>query len=243
MSAHPTWEPVRRTQTHKQVLQQVEEQILMGRLKVGQRLPSERDLVTALGVSRTSVREALRGLEAMGIIEAKVGSGSDAGWTVAGKSPEALGTLLRLHVALAEIPLADLVEVRVQLERQAAENAARRRSDTDLQELRALVDAMRDPGLTRTEFNELDTEFHVRIAAASSNTLTADLMQALRHAVKQWMIAAFERISDWRSVADRLVLEHAAVVDAIETRDGQRAGETVARHITEFYENALNDMD
>ena len=236
MEALPTWEPVRRPPTHKLVLAQVEEQILAGRLKVGQRLPSERHLVTALGVSRTSVREALRGLEAMGIIEARVGSGPDAGWTVAGRSPEAMGTLLRLHVALAEVSLSDLVEVRVQLERQAAEAAAIRRTDDDLRELRALVEATRDPRISQGDFNELDTEFHVRIAAASGNTLAADLMQALRAAVKGWMISAFDRISDWRAVADRLLAEHEQVVDAIERRDGARAGELVARHITEFYE-------
>lgn len=243
MSVEPVWEPVRRTQTHKQVLAQVEDQILSGRLKVGQRLPSERHLVAALGVSRTSVREALRGLEAMGIIEARVGSGREAGWTVAGRSPEALGTLLRLHVALAEIPLADLVEVRVQLERQSAEAAARRRSDADVRELRSLVEGMRAPGLQRAEFNELDTEFHVRVAAASGNTLAADLMQALRDAVQLWMVSAFERIPDWRAVADRLLLEHEQVVDAIEKRDGRRAAEVVARHITEFYEDVLDAED
>ena len=82
MTSNDAWQPVRRLRTHEHVLAQIAERILDGRLQVGDRLPSERELVGALGVSRGSVREALRILESMGIVEANVGSGRDAGMEV-----------------------------------------------------------------------------------------------------------------------------------------------------------------
>jgi GntR family transcriptional repressor for pyruvate dehydrogenase complex len=75
------------------VLAQIEEKVLDGSLRPGQKLPSERALVGALGVSRTSVREALRALEAMGIIESRTGSGPDAGSVITAQSTGALTTM------------------------------------------------------------------------------------------------------------------------------------------------------
>jgi len=230
---------VRKVRTHEQVVAQIQEKILDGELRVGARLPSERDLVEALGVSRSSVREALRALEAMGIIDASGGSGRDSGSVIAGRSTEALGNLLRLHIALAGIKLEDLVDVRVQLERHAVTGASAHRRDADLARLRELTDSMRPALVSSAEFNELDTEFHVSIARASGNGLVVTLMQALRAAVKAEMVRAFTAIEDWRSVGERLAAEHSAIVDAIEARRGTEGAALVEEHIRSFYQNQL----
>ena len=130
-----------------------------------------------------SVR-ALRILEAMGIVEARVGSGRDSGSTVSGRATEALSNLLRLHMALSHFQLADLVEVRIQLERSAAARASVEAQDDDIRRLNALIDQMIQPDIEHARFHELDSEFHVTIARASHNALAADLMQALRDAVR-----------------------------------------------------------
>lgn len=234
-----SWEPVRKIRTHEQVLVQIEQKILDGQLRVGEKLPSERELVEALGVSRTSVREALRALEAMGIIEASVGSGRDSGAIISGRSTSALSNLLRLHMALAQISLTDLVEVRVQLETNAAKSAARNRDESDIEELRLLVEKMRSREIRYEEFNELDTEFHVRIARASRNALASDLMQTLRDAVRTNMTAAFEKLPDWRKVADALAAEHEKLANAIEQRDEEVAAQLVSNHITRFYHDQV----
>jgi DNA-binding FadR family transcriptional regulator len=239
MSGEPAWEPVRRVRTHEQVLAQIEQKILDRTLRAGEKLPSERELVTALGVSRTSVREALRALEAMGIIEAATGSGRDAGSIVTGRSTPALTNLLRLHLALAQISLADLVETRVQLERNAARSAASTRTAEDIQRLSALLTDMRASGQEYQRFNALDTEFHISIARISGNALATDLMQALRGAVESEMAATFARLPDWRAVADALVTEHEGILRAIEKQDGDTAADLVAEHITRFYQDRL----
>jgi GntR family transcriptional regulator, transcriptional repressor for pyruvate dehydrogenase complex len=239
VSSEAAWEPVRKVRTHEQVLAQIEQKILDGSLRAGEKLPSERDLVAALGVSRTSVREALRVLEAMGIIEANVGSGRDSGSIVTGQPTAALTSLLRLHLALAKISLADLVETRVQLERSAARDAAERHTPSDITALQELIDAMRAEDLDYPQFNALDTEFHVRIATVSGNALTATLMEALRGAVESEMTAAFQRLPDWRSVAAALVDEHAAILAAIDKGDSDGAADCVDRHIASFYQDQL----
>ena len=239
MTTENAWEPVRRVRTHEQVLGQIEQKILDGTLRAGEKLPSERELVTALGVSRTSVREALRALEAMGIIEARTGSGQNAGAVVTDKSTPALTNLLRMHLALARISLADLVETRVQLERNAVRAAASARTAEDVQRLADLVTAMRGADSGYQEFNALDTEFHVSIARISGNALTVDLMQALRGAVESEMAATFARFDDWRTVAGSLVDEHEAIVRAIDKGDGDTAADLVASHITCFYQDRI----
>ena len=239
MSAESSWSLVRKVRTHEQVVEQIQNKILGGELTVGAKLPSERELVDVLGVSRSSVREALRALEAMGIIEAQGGSGRDSGSVISGRSTEALGTLLRLHVALAGIAVEDLIDVRVQLERHAATGAAVHRNDEDIARLRSLVDSMQPSRVSSAEFNELDTEFHVSIARSSGNGLTTTLMQALRDAVKSQMVRAFTSVDDWRSVGERLVAEHYAIVDAIETGRASDAADLVEAHIRTFYRDEV----
>ncbi|MGQ4596393.1 FCD domain-containing protein [Nocardia sp. R6R-6] len=239
MSARVGWEPVRRVRTHEQVLAQIEQKIFDGTLRAGEKLPSERELVMMLGVSRTSVREALRALEAMGIIESRTGSGQSSGSVVTDKSTPALTNLLRLHIALANIKLADLVETRVQLERSAASAAAAARTEDDLRRLSSLVESMRAADSDYPEFNELDTEFHLTIARVSGNALAADLMQVLRGAVEREMAEAFAGFDDWRAVANSLVDEHEAILHAIGKGDGQAAAELAAAHIVRFYQDRI----
>ncbi|HSZ38647.1 MAG TPA: FadR/GntR family transcriptional regulator [Trebonia sp.] len=233
------WQPVRKVRTHEQVLAQIERKILDGELRVGERLPSERELAEALGVSRASIREALRALEVMGIIESHIGSGPESGSFVSGRSNEALGNLLRLHMALAQISLADLVDIRCQLEQNNARRAAVRRTDEDLRHLESLIDSMRAPGLRYEDFNELDTEFHVSVARASKNALASDLMQALRDAVKHKMTAAFASLPDWRAATDKLILEHDELLRLIRERDADGAASRIGDHIEGFYQHQV----
>lgn len=136
------WVRVHPVRTYEQVLTQIQDKILDGELRIGSRLPSERDLVEILGVSRSSVREALRSLETLGLIDSNGYSGRASGSVVSSRSSQALGKLLRLHVALADITVADLVDVRFQLEQTGVLVAAQSRSAPDINRLRELNEAM-----------------------------------------------------------------------------------------------------
>ncbi len=118
--ARDGWEPVSRPRTYELVLDRIEEQIASGRLHVGDRLPAERELAAALGVSRVAVREAIRVLQAMGLISQATGSGRDAGTILTSAPAEALTRLIRLHVLVASVNSKDLVRARITLERESA---------------------------------------------------------------------------------------------------------------------------
>jgi GntR family transcriptional regulator, transcriptional repressor for pyruvate dehydrogenase complex len=218
--------------TFEQILLQVEEAIVDGRLQPGDRLPPERDLAQAFGVSRASVREALRVLEKFGVMVARRGTGSAAG-SVVTEGQSGLQSAIRLHAGLMRIPVGDLVEVRAMLERIAAEKAATRTGGGRADRLTEIVDAMR-----RTtgfdEFNELDAEFHVQLARASGNALLPVLMQALRGAMRRELLEAIDRRPDWRTERDRLVAEHERVITCIKASDPAAAGSAAHNHVMRF---------
>jgi GntR family transcriptional repressor for pyruvate dehydrogenase complex len=98
---------------------QIEQRLRDGRLRPGDRLPSERELAEHLGVSRAAVREALRVLEALGVLSAGVGSGPRAGSVLGGADPgaaAALANLLRLQLALSRVTAAEVAEAASRLE-------------------------------------------------------------------------------------------------------------------------------
>ncbi len=154
--------------THELVLQWIEKQISDGELTLGGRLPGERAMAEQLQVSRTSVREADRILEVMGVVRAGVGSGKDAGTVVIAEPGTALGSTLRLHVATRHLPVGDMVETRVLLESWAAGRA--KAGTPALEEAAKLLDEM-DAGPDVGTFLTLDSRFHVALAQAAGNAV------------------------------------------------------------------------
>ena len=201
------FQAVEQRRTFEQILLQVEEAIIDERLKPGDRLPPERDLAQTFGVSRASVREALRVLEMFGVIVARRGTGPDAGSIVAGSAQNGLESALRLHVGLLRIPTRDMAEMRAVLEQWAAQKAAERTDDKKASHLHEIVDGMR-AAASIDDFNELDTEFHVELARVSGNALLPVLMEALRGTMRRAMLEGFERLPDWRAERDHLIGEH-----------------------------------
>lgn len=216
---------------YKQVLERVEEQILSGALRVGDRLPPERDLAAQLEVSRAAVREAMRTLEAQGVVRSGVGSGEHAGTVVSALPSEALTRLLRLHVALANFAIDDVVAARVMLERSSAALAAGHASPAALAEVAAPLAAMAAE-VDRLTFNDLDTAFHIAIAEAGGNRLVADMTIAIREAMRRPILGELEQLGPrWPDVRTRLTAEHRAIHDAIAAGDPARAAELMEAHI------------
>jgi GntR family transcriptional repressor for pyruvate dehydrogenase complex len=224
--------------TFEQILVQVEGAIISGELKPGDKLPPERDLAHTFGVSRASVREALRVLEMFGVIMARRGTGPDAGSIVAASAQSGLESALRLHVGLLRIPTRDMVEVRAVLEQQAARRAAERADDRLTARLREIVGDMR-AAATIAEFNEADTEFHVEIARVSGNALLPVLMEALRGTMRRAMLEGFERLTDWLAERDHLAGEHERMISLIEAGDADGAGAAVQAHVMRFYRHVM----
>lgn len=229
------WRPVERSRAYELVVERIEEQILDGTLRVGDRLPPERDLAPMLGVSRAAVREAIRSLEAQGVLSSAVGAGPAGGTVIAGLPSPALTRLLRLHVALANFPIADVAEARVMLERLSARLAAEKATEMDLKAMEAALDGMDDPAVTRDAFNELDTQFHAAVAEAGGNRLIADMTIAIRASMQAPILRAYAEMDDWQSLANRVRSEHRAAFDAIRRRDVRAAPDLIEKHIKSAY--------
>ena len=240
--------------THERVLARIEADLATGRWALGERLPAERALAEELGVSRPSVREAIRVLEAMGIVRTAVGSGPDAGATVVDRPAAGLGAAVRLHVASGTLAVRDVVETRVLLETWAVRTAAERvvtGRDTGgegsepgpgtpevaeaLAAARALLDRMDDPALAAEEFRELDASFHVLLVRLAGNPLVEAVMTGLRGAIESYVAQGSAALPSWERTAARLRAEHRAVLEAVTAGDGDRAAREVRAHIEGFY--------
>ncbi|MFJ4172177.1 FadR/GntR family transcriptional regulator [Paenarthrobacter sp. NPDC089714] len=221
--------------THELVLGWIEQQLSSGELVLGGRLPGERTMAEQLQVSRTSVREAVRILEAMGVVRAGVGSGKDAGTIVIAEPGSALGSTLRLHVATRHLPVADIVETRVLLESWAAARA--QPGVPELYEAAELLDQM-DAAPDVDTFLGLDARFHVALAQAAGNAVVSAMMASLRGAIENYASELTGNLPDWNATSGRLRAEHRAILAAVNANDGGKAADLVAAHIRGFYTEA-----
>lgn len=215
------------------VLGRIEQDLASGKIGVGDRLPSERALAEELGVGRSSIREAIRVLEAMGVVRTAVGSGPEAGAYVMADPATSIGSALRLHMATRFLPIPDVVQTRVLLESWALREAAGR--TPDLSDVESLLDRMDDLELPPEQFHRLDAELHVRLAGLAGNVLVEAMMTSLRDSIHGYVMKAVPALDDWNSVAVHLRCEHRGIVGAIRMGDGDRAATLVREHIEGFY--------
>ncbi|MGW3606784.1 FadR/GntR family transcriptional regulator [Micromonospora sp. NPDC005161] len=232
----PLLAPLERAKTYELVVQRVHDEIVAGRIKPGDRLPGERQLSETLQVSRASVREAVRVLQAQQIVRTRPGTGPESGLIVAVNPRRALSELLRLHVALSAYQVADVLGVRLALEEQAVRRLAARAAQTDFGPVEAVLEQMSAPGIDPYTFHALDTDFHLELARAAENHLLEDLMQALRDAVRRSMLDAFEQKEDWPAFRCDLVAEHRLILTAARSGDPEKAAELMRQHVDGFYD-------
>jgi GntR family transcriptional repressor for pyruvate dehydrogenase complex len=227
------------------VLEKIEADLLDGRLAPGDRLPGERELAASLGVGRSSVREALRVLEVMGLIRTGTGSGPTSGAIIIATPRGGMSALLRLQVAAQGFPLDDVVRTRLVLESavvealaEAADGDGGGSGGSDTADAHAVLDAMDAPDLTPAEFLALDAQLHLSLAEASGNVVIAAMMAGLRTAIETYVQAGAARISEWDAAASRLRREHRAILAAVDAGDANRARTLIHDHITGYYAEA-----
>ncbi len=214
-----------RTTVTDRALTRIKEMITGGELEPGQRLPVEKDLATALGISRNSLREAIRALTVLGVLEARHG----AGVYVTKLGPT---DLLESFGVVAEVShgstLIDLVRVRKILEPVATATAAARIGEVDLARLRELMSAMARAD-TAEEFVSHDQEFHRIINEAAGNPVLTAILAGLSSRTLRMRI--------WRGrhqdgAISRTLAEHQQIYQALAARDPEDARMAATIHIT-----------
>ncbi|MFJ6027555.1 FadR/GntR family transcriptional regulator [Pseudarthrobacter sp. NPDC092424] len=228
-----------RGRTHDALLKDIEADLRSGRIKLGDRLPGERALAEAYGISRASVREAIRVLDAMGVLRRSVGSGPTSGAIVISDPSVGLSSALRLHVASSRLPVADIVETRILLETWSARAAAARDvSDEDLVQAAGLLHAMDNTGIDRATFHELDARFHVALSSLAGNAVVATMMESLSGSIVGYVKGAMGAMEDWPEVLAVLRAQHHGIFGAVRARDGDLAARLLEEHIEWFHQQA-----
>ncbi|MBK0417731.1 FadR family transcriptional regulator [Leucobacter sp. CSA1] len=218
---------------HETVMDWVTEGLRSGRLRIGDHLPGERALAETLGVSRASIREALRVLEALGTIRTGTGSGPTSGTVITAAPEQALTLALNLQLATSHVEHAHVYEARLLLETWAAEHAEH--ASGDWPAVDRLLDLMDAPGLPVADFLRLDAEFHALLARSAGNPLISTLMEALRASIAEHTLAGAESLPDWHRTAARLRGEHRAIAERLRSDDPSGASALLREHIEGYY--------
>ncbi|MGM0421318.1 MAG: FadR/GntR family transcriptional regulator [Bacillota bacterium] len=213
---------IERRSTSEMVINQIKNEIKNGDLKEGEKLPSERELGEMLGVSRTSIREAIQALSFAGYLESFQGRG-----TYVAKNAKKYDEISELLAKVSDYSLASLMEVREMLEGEFVRLATLRATDDEIESICAAFQAMKDAENVR-EFVREDLNFHLCIASASHNPLMNTLMKVFgemlhketNHIVEQ----SVETQNQTLEVTQKLV-------EAIKRRDEIEAKKLMVEHV------------
>ncbi|HUX04086.1 MAG TPA: FadR/GntR family transcriptional regulator [Acidimicrobiales bacterium] len=200
---------------------ELEKLIMSGALPLGKRIPPERELAELWGLSRTSVRDALKQLSLRGLIERRPGRGT----VVVERENQLGGTLVEL-LNEDQNELLQVMEVRAVIEPSVTAKAALRARPVDVEELQKLLDEMfREESTER--FSELDRSFHLLIARATGNPLLISLLERVAEIVDQSRHVALQS-SNRRTTS---LNEHVAILKALQARDPLAAEAAAQAHL------------
>jgi len=208
------------------IIDQIRTLLLDGGLREGDRLPSERELAERFGVSRVTVRDALRALEAVGLLEIRVGARGGAFVTT--PTAAVVGETIANMLMMSAVTPEDIAETRLMFELGTVTLACSRASEEDLERLRELCRRSQEELKTKTYERQLSWEFHALLAQAAHNPAVESITSSFRGTLSMHPV----RMREPRNRAHaRTVEEHIQLVDALERRDGDAARQIMAKHL------------
>ena len=221
------------TKLHKQnhydeIAQQIKEMIMQGQLKLGDKLPSTKELSERFGVGRSTMREALSALKAMGLIEIRQGGAS----RVIREAPSEVTLPEWTSLRMNRTTLLELMEVRQSLEISIASIAARKRTPEDLAQLQRIMQDMESSVGNDAEGERTDLAFHELLVQATHNAIMVQTCDSIRNAMEM-MIRDIRRAELYanQEVAVQLLKEHKVIYEAILSGDPVRASEAMREHL------------
>ncbi len=220
---------------YEEITEQLKSQILNGKLKIGDKLPSTKEMSEQFGVGRSTTREALSALKAMGLIEIRQGGGCRVIHDALSKFEIPALQSLRVN----RTTLIELIEARKSLEVSNAALAAERRTDEDLAVLSSLIQDMEHSIGDDLEGERTDLLFHLTLARATNNTIMLQLFESIANQMEM-AIREIRRVEIYanRSVAAKLYKEHLAIYEAVVKRDANLSAKRMKQHL-EYVERNL----
>lgn len=229
--------PVSSQKLHVQIYHQILSEIQSGSFKIGDKLPSERELCAQFGVSRATIRQALSALELTGIIYSRQGEG------VFVNSTQVSIESTQSENLLESVSPEDIIEARMNIEPLIVKFAALRATTEDIKNLSSTIKKMEEETKAGIYVPETDEQLHNEIAKASHNDLYINFMASISNAMKQQEL--------WKFIRDRTVTrpdyrevnfnEHRALIKAIEEHDEEKAVKLMTEHMQNLYERYWKD--
>ena len=218
---------VETTRLYRQIAGQIVALIDNGEFSAGSRLPPERELAGLLGVSRTSVREAIIALEIAGLVEVRVGTGI----FVRGLASRKLIPAATATVGDSGVGPFELLAARAVIEGETAALAAKHARKTDITALRETIVRMRDRADDNAERDAADRVFHVRIAESTGNGALAHAVAGLWDQRRGDLWARIEVHFHTAALRAKTLADHEAIVNALAARDADGARKAMRRHL------------
>jgi len=240
-ASQSVFQPIRLERLSEKVASQLKRAISSGIFRVGERLPSERELAEQMGVSRPSIREALQQLELLGIVETVHGGGS----VVKNLTEQEISKPMEIVLKEDRQRVLEVTEVRAFMEAWAARQAAANRTEEELELIRGFLEEMErdlEKGRIRPE---LDFQFHTEIAAATHNTIFVHLIQNIHQLISYSLRIHREQVFITREAQETIFDHHLRVFKAIQDQDADAAEVAMRDHlqyvVREFKKQMLSE--
>lgn len=212
----------RRNNLSQNVVQQLIELIMDGTIKNGEKLPAEKQLMEMFGVGRSTLREAIRALEVLGLVEVKVPGGTFVVEEFGDFFTKNLGLISKISFN----NIIELVEARAELEVILVDMAARKATKEDIKELEENINKMKNCS-GNEEFLESDLEFHILVSKIAKNSFMSQVMNILREVTREWI----SKVIGKYSVKEEVIAQHEKVFLAIKNGDRNLAKVAMAEHL------------
>jgi len=217
--------PIRRTTLTASAFEQLISHVVHGTWKAGDRIPPERDLCQQLGIARTSLREALKAMELVGMVESRVGDGT----FVCPRSEFLSRPLLWAFTGTDDTEFEEIMEARIIIEENLAGLAAQRATEADITAISDSVQSLHNAIAREEPILDADMSFHLAISRAAHNTVLANSVQLLRNMMRQWL---YYKVL-MPEAAPRVLKRHLAVSRAIAQRKPAAARREMRLHLEE----------
>ena len=218
---------------YKTIVNQIRKMIVSGVLKKGDQLPSERELASQFGVSRTAVREAIKSLSEIGLVDIMVGKGTFVSNNTTDRIVESFNLLLHVE----QVKMKDLHSARNVLETPIAKMAARNRTDENIERLKILLIEMESTQEQTKKFINADPEFHIELAPASGNTAYTVLIQAIIQILKSERTYAMNFKDQTMSALDH----HKEILEFVINQDEHGAEIAMQSHLDDV-QHVINSI-
>lgn len=225
------FEAVRKNKVYEEVAQQIE-RLILKKLRPGDKLPSERELAEMLKVSRSSIRDAIRGLELKGLVEPRQGAGT----IVREVSTDSLVNPFANALKRRQELVSELLDFRKMLEPPLAARAATHASEDEVAEMEEILQRQADKQARGDAAVAEDAEFHYNIALASGNSVVLKVLDILMDLLRDTR----ERSLQVEGRPEKSLAGHRRILAAIRRHDGEAAKAAMRRHIEDVEEIVLD---